>query len=166
MSSSSRLAKCRMEKDRLTLRFLETIPRTFEAVATVLESLMVLARKMRCGDRAMADVELALREALVNAVPHGNPQDPNKKVVVGGFCQPDRGLLLVVEDEGAGFDLTFPPQQTGYTAGCDSGRAKIPDAEGSASFEGRPQPYLAPAAADSHVHLASFPGPIDLAEPR
>ena len=109
----SALGKCRLEKDKLGLRFLETIPSTLEALERVLASLMALARDMKCGNGEMDEVELALREALLNAVVHGNRQDPTRKVMVRGFCQPDRGMLLVVEDEGGGFDPTKVPDPTG-----------------------------------------------------
>ena len=105
-------ARCRMEKGRLSLRFSETIPATLQAVEGVVQNIMALASEMKCGEGHFAEIELALREALANAVIHGNRQDPAKKVDVRCFCQPDRGMLLVVEDEGAGFDPKEVPDPT------------------------------------------------------
>ncbi len=96
--------KFRLQKEKLAMRFRETIPSTLEALEHVVRSLMVVAREMNCGDAEMHQVELALREALTNAIVHGNREDPSKKVVVNCFCQPERGMLLVIEDEGSGFD--------------------------------------------------------------
>jgi serine/threonine-protein kinase RsbW len=108
----ARLTRCRMERGKLTLRFLDTIPSTFEALNGVVERLMALAREMKCDHEHLQRVELALREALVNAVVHGNRQDPKKRVIVSCFCQPDRGMLVAVEDEGAGFDPRKVPDPT------------------------------------------------------
>jgi serine/threonine-protein kinase RsbW len=101
-----------MERGKLTLRFLDTIPSTFEALNRIVERLMALAREMKCDHEHLQRVELALREALVNAVVHGNRQDPKKRVIVSCFCQPDRGMLVAVEDEGAGFDPRQVPDPT------------------------------------------------------
>lgn len=49
-------------------------------------------------------IDLALREALVNAVVHGNKRDPGKKVQVECYRTGKRQVLLVVRDEGRGFD--------------------------------------------------------------
>lgn len=49
-------------------------------------------------------IDLALREALVNAIVHGNQRDPAKRVTVEGYLLPDRQVLVVVRDEGRGFD--------------------------------------------------------------
>ena len=104
--------RCQMEKSRLSLRFGETIPATVPALEEVVQDIMALASEMKCGEEHFAEIELALREALANAVIHGNREDPAKKVEVRCFCQPDRGMLLVVEDEGAGFDPKEIPDPT------------------------------------------------------
>jgi len=48
-------------------------------------------------------VELALREALENAVVHGNQEDPETKVHIR--CQPGKEISMVVTDQGKGFDF-------------------------------------------------------------
>ncbi len=101
-----------MEQAKLSLRFLDTIPSTFDALEEVVERLMSLAREMKCSSGEMDHVELALREALANAIVHGNKQDPEKNVVVRCFCQNNRGMLLVVEDEGPGFNPNQVPDPT------------------------------------------------------
>ena len=105
-------AKVHIEKEKLALRFYEVIPSTLEALDEVIDMLLILAREMKCSSLELEEVELALREALANAVVHGNRQDPDKKVAVRAFCQPDRGMLLVVEDEGSGFDPSKVPNPT------------------------------------------------------
>jgi serine/threonine-protein kinase RsbW len=57
------------------------------------------------------DVEIALREALANAVIHGNHEDPGKHVYVGCRGGSD-GVSIVVRDEGQGFDPDDVPDPT------------------------------------------------------
>jgi len=110
---SPRLSKVQIEKDMLALRFYEVIPSTLEALDEVIDTLLILAREMKCNPQELGEVELAMREALANAVMHGNRQDPNKKVAVRAFCQPDRGILLVIDDEGSGYNPAKVPNPTG-----------------------------------------------------
>jgi serine/threonine-protein kinase RsbW len=108
-----RLAKLQVDRDLLALRFYDVIPSTFEALDEVIDTLLILAREMKCNQESLDEIELAMREALANAIIHGNKQDPNKRVAVRAYCQPDRGLLLVIDDEGSGFDPTKVPNPTG-----------------------------------------------------
>ncbi len=52
------------------------------------------------------EVEVALREAISNAMIHGSKGDPSKIIQVCMGCDKDRGLLIVVRDEGPGFQPT------------------------------------------------------------
>ena len=47
---------------------------------------------------------MALREALANAIKHGNKLNPEKRVFVHLALQPGRELRIEVEDEGEGFN--------------------------------------------------------------
>jgi serine/threonine-protein kinase RsbW len=51
-----------------------------------------------------SDVEIALREALANAIIHGNDENPRKHVHVSCRCKRDE-VSIVVKDEGQGFDF-------------------------------------------------------------
>jgi serine/threonine-protein kinase RsbW len=53
-------------------------------------------------------IGLAVREAVANAIKHGNREDPEKTVEVDCILEPDR-VLLRIEDEGEGFDPTALP---------------------------------------------------------
>jgi serine/threonine-protein kinase RsbW len=48
-------------------------------------------------------IDVAVREAVANAIKHGNRQDPAKQVVVGLTLEGDT-VVIQVEDEGIGFD--------------------------------------------------------------
>ena len=54
-----------------------------------------------CDD--MFAIHLAVEEALVNAVKHGNGKDPEKKVKVEYSADPQK-FEIAVEDEGRGFN--------------------------------------------------------------
>jgi serine/threonine-protein kinase RsbW len=56
-------------------------------------------------------VRLALHEALINAIKHGNRLDPVKKVHVKAVLTPARAHIIV-EDEGPGFDRKIIPDPT------------------------------------------------------
>ena len=45
-----------------------------------------------------------MREALANAIIHGNHENPRKRVYVRFRCEPDE-VSLAVKDEGRGFDI-------------------------------------------------------------
>jgi serine/threonine-protein kinase RsbW len=53
---------------------------------------------------AVLNVGLAVREAVINAIKHGNQQEPGKRVEIFYRLRPDK-LVVVVRDEGAGFDF-------------------------------------------------------------
>lgn len=93
----------------LILRFYEKIPSTSEAVDGLVERLCAVAAEMECAPGELEKVELALREALNNAVLHGNKNDPDKKIAVTCHCNEDKGILIVVRDSGPGFDPSSIP---------------------------------------------------------
>ena len=77
------------------------------------------------GHRDVFAVHLAMEEALVNAITHGNRLDPDKRVRVSCRMSPE---LIRVEicDEGAGFDPTKLPNPTDpERLECPSGRGVL-----------------------------------------
>jgi serine/threonine-protein kinase RsbW len=54
-------------------------------------------------ERDIFSIRLALEEALVNAIKHGNQMDRNKKVFISYSVSPERFEIGIV-DEGKGFD--------------------------------------------------------------
>jgi serine/threonine-protein kinase RsbW len=57
-------------------------------------------------------IEIAIREALANAVIHGNHENPEKLVYVSCRCSMDGEVLITVRDEGEGFDSRAVPDPT------------------------------------------------------
>ena len=58
------------------------------------------------------DIEMALIEALENAVVHGNCEDPHKRVYVKCRCTAKGEVSITVQDEGQGFDTGTLPDPT------------------------------------------------------
>jgi serine/threonine-protein kinase RsbW len=54
-------------------------------------------------EREIFSIKLALEEALVNAIKHGNQMDPDKKVHISYFVSAER-FDIRIADEGKGFD--------------------------------------------------------------
>jgi serine/threonine-protein kinase RsbW len=81
-----------------------SLPSEVAAISPFMDKLMRLIRKSGCADEAESDVEIALREALANAIIHGNHENPGKHVHVRCRCEPSE-ISIAVEDEGRGFDV-------------------------------------------------------------
>ena len=81
-----------------------SLPSEVAAISPFVDRLMVLLRKCGCLSQGESDVEIALREALANAIIHGNHENPQKQVYVRCRCKSDE-VTIAVKDEGRGFDL-------------------------------------------------------------
>lgn len=67
--------------------------------------------KQKFNSDSVFAIKLALEESLINAVKHGNKNDPNKNVHVEAIINP-RQVDLIIEDEGPGFDRSIVPDPT------------------------------------------------------
>jgi serine/threonine-protein kinase RsbW len=81
------------------------------AISLFVDTLMHLIRKCRWVPGNEEDIEIALREALTNAVIHGNHEDLGKQVYVGCRGGTDE-VSIVIRDEGQGFDVDEVPDPT------------------------------------------------------
>ncbi len=108
-------------KPKLKLKITLSAERT--AVDPVVQSVMELVRQEQCGAERQDSVELALTEALANAVVHGAKADPSKIVECDVICHEDHSMLIVVRDPGAGFDpASIPNPLQGEGVLADHGR--------------------------------------------
>jgi len=85
------------------------MPSEIGFISPMVEQLMRLIEAWRCILGNEFAVELALREALNNAVVHGNGMDPRKLVEVRCRCERGKGVWLTVKDQGNGFNPTAVP---------------------------------------------------------
>jgi len=82
----------------------ESIPSATDQVEPFVERFLANLAGLVVVDGHRDAIDLALREALVNAIVHGNKRDATKRVNVECYALPDRHVLVVVRDEGPGFD--------------------------------------------------------------
>jgi serine/threonine-protein kinase RsbW len=75
------------------------------AISPLVDRLMRLIKRSQCVPGEEFDVELALREALDNAVVHGNQENPKTKVHIRFRCRPGSEISIVVTDQGKGFNF-------------------------------------------------------------
>src|SRR5579863_5828228 len=90
--------------DKLLLNLNVTLAADKQAVDSVVQRIMEVIRGMDCAEGKEYAIELALSEALANAVVHGAKSDPSKIVECDVVCDQNRSLLIVVRDPGNGFD--------------------------------------------------------------
>jgi serine/threonine-protein kinase RsbW len=88
------------------------LPSELTAISPSVDKIMLLIKKCRCAPGNETDIEIALREALGNAVIHGNHEDPRKHVYVSCRCETGEEVWITVSDEGQGFDSDALPDPT------------------------------------------------------
>jgi serine/threonine-protein kinase RsbW len=70
-----------------------------------------ITTKMGFGEDDASWIELAVHEAVINAIMHGNKSAPDKQVDVR-FVAESEALTVYVRDYGAGFDPSHLPDPT------------------------------------------------------
>jgi serine/threonine-protein kinase RsbW len=81
-------------------------------VSPFVDHLMSKVNSLRVMDGTEVDIEAALREALLNAVIHGNREDPSKRIYLRVRCRADGEVSMAIQDEGAGFESGSLPDPT------------------------------------------------------
>jgi len=94
------------------LRFRHTVPATVAGLERIHGQTMQIVRAMGCAAGEEHRVDIALREALGNAVIHGSRTNPRKRITVCCFCSEAQGMMLLVRDRGGGFDPAKVPDPT------------------------------------------------------
>jgi serine/threonine-protein kinase RsbW len=82
-----------------------------EGVVPVVERVVAAMMDASYPDRDVFAIRLALEEAIVNGLRHGNQSDPAKSVRIHYKVRPDC-VLVRVEDQGPGFDPYQVPDPT------------------------------------------------------
>ena len=85
-----------------------TLDSTLDSVNKVEQAAEELAAKAGFSEDDRHHIAMAVREAAVNAVLHGNAYDPNKKMTVS-FENTGRSLVITVSDQGRGLDPSALP---------------------------------------------------------
>jgi len=80
-----------------------SMPSHVNAISPLVDKLMMVIKGCHCVPEQEEEVEVALREALANAVLHGNRQNAGKRVYIR--CRIQMGeISIIVKDEGTRFD--------------------------------------------------------------
>jgi serine/threonine-protein kinase RsbW len=103
-SSSENPSQPNNSEDKFDLKLSVTLCADREAVDPVVRSVMNVVRETQCATGREDAIELALTEALANAVVHGAGGDPTKIVECDVACDQRHGMVIVVRDPGPGFD--------------------------------------------------------------
>jgi serine/threonine-protein kinase RsbW len=100
------------DPSRLALRVRVSLAADRNSVEPVVAQVMEAVREIKCADGKEEAIELALQEALANAIIHGAKEDPTKTVECLVACDEERGILIVVRDPGTGFNPEAIPACT------------------------------------------------------
>ena len=88
-----------------------SLPSRIETVATAAALVADFVSRSGITEDAAFGIDMAVREAVTNAVVHGNRQDENKTVDVTLKSSPD-AVEISVHDQGAGFNPEDVPDPT------------------------------------------------------
>ena len=88
-----------------------SLPSDVAAISPFVDKLMLLYSNCGCIPDGLTEVEIALREAMANAIIHGNHEDRRRQVHVTCRCEPGE-VSIAVKDEGKGFDINKVPDPT------------------------------------------------------
>jgi serine/threonine-protein kinase RsbW len=80
-----------------------TLDSTLDTVNSAEETAGRIAAEAGFDDEDVMKISMAVREAAVNAVLHGNAYDPKKKVTLA-FERTARDLIVIIRDQGKGLD--------------------------------------------------------------
>jgi serine/threonine-protein kinase RsbW len=90
------------------LRVSYTLDSTLETVDNAEQTASRIAAEAGFDEDEVMQISMAVREAAVNAVLHGNAYDPGKKVKLD-FERTGADLVITIRDQGKGLDLTKIP---------------------------------------------------------
>jgi serine/threonine-protein kinase RsbW len=89
-------------------RFSYKLDSTLETVDNAEQTASRIASESGFGDDEVMQIAMAVREAAVNAVLHGNAYDPDKKVELE-FERTKNDLVIIIRDQGKGMDMAKIP---------------------------------------------------------
>ena len=81
-----------------------SLPSHIAAISPAVDLVLRFVSKFREVDGSEDHIDVAVHEALTNAVIHGNHEDPDKQVLVACRCSIDGEVSITIRDQGQGFD--------------------------------------------------------------
>ena len=94
--------------DSIASRFTYTLDSSLESVNKVEQAAEQLAQKAGLDEDSVFQITMAVREAAVNAVLHGNAYDVQKKITAS-FENTGKSLVIRIADQGKGLDPATLP---------------------------------------------------------
>ena len=91
-----------LDRRALSLKFRRRFKSTTRGIDRAVRDIIREARDCDCLPGDVPGIEIALREALANAVVHGNKNVEDKRVLVRAYCHPDQGILVSCATRGRG----------------------------------------------------------------
>lgn len=85
-----------------------TLDSSLETIDGAEEKATRIATELGFPDDEVMQISMAVREGAVNAVLHGNGYAPDKKVTIA-FEHTDNDLVITIQDQGKGLDLSKIP---------------------------------------------------------
>ena len=82
----------------------QLLPSQIQVLSPSIDQIMGFIAKLRNADGSEVDIEVALREALANAIVHGNGEGSRRLVWVRCRCTTNGEVSITVQDEGQGFE--------------------------------------------------------------
>lgn len=117
------LPRCDFDDEKLLLKLDVVLQGEASAISPVVQAVMELVSEMKCAQGKEFEIEIALREALANAIRYGCANDPSRTVECSVLCDETRGMLIVVRDPGPGFDpASIPSPLLGQQVFSEHGR--------------------------------------------
>jgi len=89
-------------------RFSYKLDSTLDTVDSAEQTASRIASESGFGDDEVMQIAMAVREAAVNAVLHGNAYEPEKKVDLE-FERTPKALVITIRDQGKGMDMAKIP---------------------------------------------------------
>lgn len=85
---------------------------SLESIEVVENLICKVKEEHSLSEKSYNGIWIALNEALINAIKHGNKYNTSKKVSLTVETKEDRYLCFTVKDEGEGFDPQNVPDPT------------------------------------------------------
>jgi serine/threonine-protein kinase RsbW len=95
-----------------SMQFDVSLPADVSAISPVVSWVMRLVAELDYAVGKEFEIEMALREALANAIVHGCKADPALKIECSVTGDRNQGIQIVVRDPGNGFDPKSIPSPT------------------------------------------------------
>ncbi|HZH35176.1 MAG TPA: ATP-binding protein [Pyrinomonadaceae bacterium] len=87
------------------------LPSRLDSIDKAAQEIAGAAARSGIDEMTLFGIDLAVREAMANAIKHGNRFDETKQVTLS-FETTSEGFEIVIKDEGTGFDFENLPDPT------------------------------------------------------